>query len=128
MFLGQYTPLFDTAISPWTTLGPLSLVISISLAVEGFSDYKRHQNDHATNHAPVTILQRTDQTEPDAERDQAVNRGNDILVPPALHAAVPESPTKGPNVERVGFFSIHRKDVRQGHFVLVKNREMVPGR
>ena len=66
MFLGQYTPLFDTAISPWTTLGPLSLVISISLTVEAFSDYKRHQNDHATNQAPVTIMTRKEDAEENA--------------------------------------------------------------
>lgn len=128
MFLGQYTPLFDTAISPWTTLGPLSVVISISLAVEAFSDYKRHQNDHATNEAPVTLLLRSD-GEQHQERDATVNRGKDITVSGGDTRAI-EQPRGKAGVaqqEVVGYCTTKRKEIRQGHFVLVKNREMVPG-
>lgn len=109
MFVGHYTTLFDTAISPWTTLGPLALVISISLVVEAVSDYKRHVNDHETNNAECTILDRAEQIE---RYDTAVCRGQPVTVM---------------DRHSVGFSVISRKDIRQGHFVLVKNREMVPG-
>ena len=39
MFLGTYTDLFYSSVSPWTTLGPLALVVSISLTQEGVADY-----------------------------------------------------------------------------------------
>jgi hypothetical protein len=118
MFVGQYTTLFDTAISPWTTLGPLAMVIAISLAVEALSDYKRHVNDHETNNADCTILARAanegDTNTPAIQRyDPAVCSGKRVVVTDSGRA--------------VGFSVVARKDIRQGHFVLVKNREMVPG-
>ena len=91
MFIGQYTTWFDTAISPWTTLGPLAVVISVSLLVEGFSDYKRHQNDHETNNAKCVILRRADELEAEKadskkkqpypiERDEHICKGKDVAV------------------------------------------------
>jgi hypothetical protein len=83
MFVGQYTDWFDTAISPWTTLGPLAVVIMVSLLVEGSSDYKRHQNDHETNNAGCVILCRSDELDADpaiGERDETICRGKDVLV------------------------------------------------
>ena len=55
MAVGAYTPAFESAISPWTTFGPLAFVISISLLVEGSADYKRHLNDAETNNASCVI-------------------------------------------------------------------------
>ncbi|EEC45989.1 P4, P type ATPase, partial [Phaeodactylum tricornutum CCAP 1055/1] len=82
MALGEYTDAFETAISPWTTLGPLAFVISISLLVEGSADYKRHKNDGDTNNAPSEV--------------------------------------------KIAFQKVRRMDIRQGQFVLLKNRNMVP--
>jgi hypothetical protein len=115
MFVGQYTTLFDTAISPWTTLGPLAMVISISLTVEAISDYKRHMNDHETNNADCTILDRASEgdTVTIHRFDASVCNGKPVVVTDAGRA--------------VGFSVVARKDIRQGHLVLVKNREMVPG-
>jgi len=43
MLLGYYTTIFESAISPWTTLGPLAFVVSISLCSEGAQDIKVRQ-------------------------------------------------------------------------------------
>ena len=43
MGLGFYTNLFVSAISPWTTIGPLTLVVAVSLAAEGRADLGRHR-------------------------------------------------------------------------------------
>ena len=48
MFIGYYSPLFYSAISPWTTLGPLAFVVLVSLAQEAYTDARRHRSDKAT--------------------------------------------------------------------------------
>mmetsp|Transcript_15351 Transcript_15351/g.38040 ORF Transcript_15351/g.38040 Transcript_15351/m.38040 type:complete len:1784 (+) Transcript_15351:307-5658(+) len=147
MAIGYYTDLYESAISPWTTLGPLAFVISVSLLVEGIADRKRHRSDKLTNNAPCVILRRSDEIDHDehAERETSILNGKDIIVnlskmyfmtstnktptTPQGHqqqssasaAAAPSS-----NLVRVGFQSIKRMDIRQGHVVLIRNREMVP--
>jgi magnesium-transporting ATPase (P-type) len=150
MFLGTYTHLFDSAISPWTTLGPLAVVISISLLVEGYSDFKRHLNDVETNNAPCVVLRRVDEFE-DAtsdvvkrrsalERDMTIGNGLDVVV--NVNKAYYDSNASSvrglrqrsntdPNdpaaeIVHIAFQKVPRQAVRQGQFVLVKNREMVP--
>jgi magnesium-transporting ATPase (P-type) len=124
-------------------VGPLILVISVSLLVEGFSDYKRHLSDHATNNADCVILRRTDEllAEGDAKRDESICKGKDVIVDMKKayffdstlnkSASIPTRADQGTdanqsNLVRVAYQKIRRMDIRQGHFVLVKNREMVP--
>ena len=203
MAIGYYTPAFESAISPFTTLGPLALVISFSLLVEGLADLKRHKNDAETNNAPCVILKRTDEFELEkqrvessrksifkcrkegsktdtfaegaVERDPKICGGRDVLVnidkafyaeasTPAHKATTaaavaaefeaemnkrkssgntevdsaasekketPVTPTTKQsghedNMVKVSFQRVRRMDIHQGHFVLVKNREMVP--
>ena len=133
MAIGTYTQAFESAISPWTTLGPLAFVISISLLVEGNADYKRHKNDADTNNAPCVVLRRAEEMEAEegAERDPTIIKGKDVVV--NINKAYymlsgpdkSEKETTAVNI-KVGFQKMRRKDIRQGHFVLVKNREMVP--
>eukprot|EP00536_Pseudo-nitzschia_multiseries_P010237 jgi/Psemu1/242785/estExt_Genewise1.C_3060002 len=82
MCLGKYTGYFATAMSPWTTIGPLAIVISVSLAVEGYSDIKRHRSDEALNSKPRLV--------------------------------------------QVAFQKIKRMNIRQGHIILIRNREAIP--
>ena len=140
MGIGYYFPdLYASAISPWTTLGPLAFVISVSLLVEGNADYKRHVNDGETNNAPCVIVRRSDEIEADeAERDEKCMRGRDVVVNinkafyDISHGASshgqPSNSANAPNATnvKVGFQKVRRMDIRQGHFVMVKNREMVP--
>ena len=146
MFLGTYTNLFESAISPWTTLGPLAFVISVSLLVEGFSDYKRHLNDADMNNAKCVVLRRADKEDVKAgggekiERDSTVLHGRDVVVNinkayyntastsvrGSRQRAVTDPKDPGAKMVRVAFEKVKRKDIRQGQFVLVKNREMVP--
>ena len=131
--------LFFVRTTTTTTTGPLVLVISVSLLVEGFSDYKRHLNDHETNNAPCVILRRSDELEADtdATRDMNIYKGKDVVVDMNKSYAVeadldqtvtlqPANPTDPSSIVRVAFQKVRRKEIRQGHFVLVKNREMVP--
>jgi magnesium-transporting ATPase (P-type) len=136
MAVGYYSELFESAISPWTTLGPLAIVISFSLLVEGTGDSKRHRSDEETNHAPCVILRRADEldADEDAERDKAVMNGKDVLV--NLSKAYfqtsnnqhPETPVNKTSPDMVGvtFQKVRRMDIRQGHLVLIKNRDMIP--
>jgi magnesium-transporting ATPase (P-type) len=136
MAVGTYTDLFQSAISPWTTLGPLAFVISVSLLVEGIADSKRHRSDNETNNAPCVVLRRADEIDADEhiERDTSINRGKDVVVnisTPYFQTSnnrAPETPVSKTKTDavRVGFQKIRRMDIRQGHFVFVKNREMVP--
>lgn len=147
MFLGTYTQLFQSAISPWTTLGPLAFVVTISMVVEGSSDYKRHLNDAEVNNTSVVVLTRTDLLDENPERDPHVCGGRDVMVninkayyaeatTRDYHASSvqgnraralssdPDDPSH--SLVNVAFEKVKRKDIRQGQFVLVKNREMVP--
>ncbi|KAL7575732.1 hypothetical protein ACA910_003065 [Epithemia clementina (nom. ined.)] len=138
MAIGYYNPnLYESAISPWTTLGPLAVVIAFSLLVEGNADYKRHVNDRETNEAPCVILTRTDELDEETcERDTDTLKGRDVKVNinKAFYDTVNSSvqsdnqstaPATPVNVH-IAFQKVRRADIRQGHFVLIKNREMVP--
>lgn len=138
MATGYYSEnLFQSAISPWTTLGPLAFVVSVSLLVEGAADRKRHRSDDLTNNAPCIILRRSDEIDQEegATRDKQVLKGKDVIV--SLAKSYVQTSKNGPqtpvasdsgNAQKVniGFQSIRRMDIRQGHLILVKNREMVP--
>lgn len=160
MFIGYATPWYDTAVSPWTTLLPLSVVISISLIVEGFSDYKRHLNDAEVNNAPCVVLNRADALPAfkpkhnnrsrnsaaaaaatnNPHRDMTIMNGRDVLV--NVNKAYYDSASTSvrgarqrintdPNdtqaeMVNVCYQKLKRRDIRQGMFVLVRNRDMVP--
>jgi phospholipid-transporting ATPase len=49
MMIGTYTTLFDSPITPWSTLATLVVVMAISMAKEALEDVKRHQADAKTN-------------------------------------------------------------------------------
>jgi magnesium-transporting ATPase (P-type) len=136
MAIGWYTDLYESAISPWTTLGPLSFVISVSLLVQGLADAKRHKSDNETNNFPCVILRRGDEIDGDdsAEREKSILGGKDVVVNLSKSYALtssnqgPPTPTESgkKHQAKIGFQKIKRMDIRQGHIVLVKNREMVP--
>lgn len=139
MFIGTYTPLFDSSVSPWTTLGPLAIVISISLAQEGAADLKRHRSDRETNNHPCVVLRRADEMGEGAERDKHIMNGNDVHVVLRngnLTRSRPQRKTmemaeheKFQDTEKfvnVAFQCVRRMEMRAGDIVLVKNREMVP--
>jgi magnesium-transporting ATPase (P-type) len=142
MAIGYYSQLYESAISPWTTLGPLAFVISVSLLVEGIADAKRHRSDDLTNNAPCVVLRRADEIDNDehAEREMSIMGGKDVIVnlskmyfmtstnktPTTPQSQAAPSSKSASNLVRVGFQRIKRMDIRQGHIILIKNREMVP--
>ena len=134
MAVGFYTTLFESAISPWTTLGPLAFVMSISLMQEGAADLGRHQSDSNTNNFPCVVLRRVADLEPTAQRETTVRNGRDVRVqlnknyysnrqtPRAGSVPAPD-PT---HTCDVAFERVKRMNIRQGHLVLVRNRDMIP--
>ena len=56
MMVGTYTDLYDSPLTPWTTLGPLSFVLAVSMFKEGMEDIKRHKSDAKINSTLVSIL------------------------------------------------------------------------
>jgi len=135
MALGWYTDQFESAVSPWTTFGPLIFVVSVSLLVEGAADRKRHRSDDLTNNFPCVILRRSEDidADEDSQRCPQVLGGKDVVV--GLAKSYAQTSKNGPqtpaataltNKVSVGFQTVRRMDIRQGHLILVKNREMVP--
>jgi magnesium-transporting ATPase (P-type) len=124
MFLGYYTPLFYSSVNPWTTLGPLALVISVSLAQEAYTDIKRHVSDKATNNHPCVVLRRADEIDTfngrtiskkkHRKRDPKVNNGKDLEAKVGI--------TRVP----IAFESVSRMNIFAGDIVFVRNREMIP--
>lgn len=57
MAVGTYTNLFQSPLLPFSTLGPLALVLSISLIKEAQEDIKRHRADAAVNARTAHILE-----------------------------------------------------------------------
>ncbi len=141
MFIGWNTPWFDSSVSPWTTLGPLAIVISISLAQEGAADMKRHKSDRDTNNFQCVVLRREEGLEEGARRDTTIMNGNSVVVGLrnevsfTLSAKKTNRKTIDLNDNRnsvpdelvsIAFACIRRMDINTGEIVLVKNREMVP--
>ena len=122
MFLGYYTPLFYSSVNPWTTLGPLALVISVSLAQEAYTDIRRHVSDNATNSHPCVVLRRAAEIDSNdrknkrkhRKRDPIVNRGEDVET------------RVGSTVVPIAFESVNRMNIFTGDIVFVRNREMIP--
>ena len=119
MFLGYYTPMFNSAVSPWTTLGPLALVVSVSLAQEGYTDLRRHRSDKLTNNHACIILSRADDLDESTgkggrRRDPRINNGNDLNIR-----------LNGEQIS-IAFESVARMNIHAGQIVFVRNREMIP--
>ena len=56
MMVGTYTNLYDSPLTPWTTLGPLSFVLMVSMAKEAFEDIKRHKCDWKINTTETEVM------------------------------------------------------------------------
>ena len=132
MAVGYYTTAFESAISPWTTLGPLAMVISISLLQEGLADLNRHKSDDVSNNSPCVILNRSDNiAHHGGTREKTLLKGKDIAVSldksydhPTIHGK--SDLTAPPHVCKIAFEHVKRMNIRQGHLVLIRNREMIP--
>jgi len=136
MLVGEYYPdLYNTSVNPWTTLGPLAFVVTISLLQEGMADLKRRTSDFDNNNHPCVVLRRDDDIGK-CNRIKNIYDGNDIIVklltqvkPSARRKSLDiASPSMADNVStaNIAFASTKRKDIRVGEIVLIRNREMVP--
>jgi magnesium-transporting ATPase (P-type) len=57
MVVGTYAPtVFESPLLPFSTIGPLLLVLSISMIKEGIEDLKRHRSDREINNRLVGVV------------------------------------------------------------------------
>lgn len=57
MVIGTFAPsVFQSPLQPYSTLGPLVLVLSITMVKEAVEDYKRHTSDGEVNNRTISIL------------------------------------------------------------------------
>jgi len=132
MFLGTYTELFVSSLSPWSTLGPLFLFMSISVIQEGMADLRRNQSDRERNNYPCVVLKRSEDLDSDNDREKSFMEGNDVdvrlltqLSPDSRRSRRRNQDTEH-NSAKIAFAKTKRKDIRVGDIVIVRNREMVP--
>lgn len=59
LLIGTYTDLYQSPLTPYTTLIPLCVVLAITMGKEGFEDIKRHTADLKTNNRPSRALSLT---------------------------------------------------------------------
>ena len=112
MLVGYYFPnVFESSVSPWTTLGPLAIVVGISLMQQGAGDLKRHSNDRVTNTSPCVIFQRTDPEELPEMRNANIFSGKPLEIDEGM---------------KVSCCNVPRMDIKAGNIVLVRNRDMIP--
>ncbi len=65
MFIGTYQPtVFDSPLSPWSTIGPLLIVLTVTLVKEGVEDWKRHKSDAEVNSRIAQVLSTSGRFEP----------------------------------------------------------------
>jgi len=64
MMIGTYVPsLFASPLTPFSTLGPLVLVLAITMVKEALEDWKRHKSDHEVNTRRASVLRRSGRVE-----------------------------------------------------------------
>jgi phospholipid-translocating P-type ATPase (flippase) len=56
MSVGAYTSLFSTPSSPFTTVGPLAVIVGITMGMEARDDLKRHRADAETSARPAQTV------------------------------------------------------------------------
>lgn len=58
--IGSYTKFYETAVQPYGILGPMFIVIFISMIKEGVEDYKRHRTDALISAKKTRIVNSSD--------------------------------------------------------------------
>jgi magnesium-transporting ATPase (P-type) len=57
MLIGTYaTYIFESPLTPWSTLGPLALVMGVTSVKEAFEDWQRHKSDRTVNTSKARVL------------------------------------------------------------------------
>jgi len=142
MWVGTRFPwLFSSAFHPVTTLGPIAFFISISLMSEAIADKKRHVSDYKTNNFRCIVVENsTANTTPVSDSmASSMNEKMGHARRKKLNSSIVADENSQNQISRedVDVFvdghntvaslnSIRKKDIRQGHLVVVRNREMIP--
>jgi magnesium-transporting ATPase (P-type) len=120
MLIGTFLPkIFNSPLSAYSTLGPLCLVLAITMAKEGAEDVKRHSSDKEVNNRRCTVVvDSAPLTDPHRlqQEQEAVARGR-------FHEA--RGNGAGP-VLPDGTREVLWKDLRVGMVIRVENKGEVP--
>ena len=137
MYVGTAFPnFFETAVTPWTTLGPLAVVISVSLAQEAAADLTRHKSDNKENSHPCVVLRNAEdldrsngKVKSKRLRDESIKKGKDVVVDLVDFSVAPNDNDIEEGKKKsvhIAFESVQRKNIFPGDLILVRNRDMVP--
>lgn len=146
MWVGTKFPeLYSSAFSPYTTWLPVAFFVSISIVMEGIADKKRHVGDYKSNTFRCIVVENKS-ADPKIVAESVVEHMNQSMVNlsaknrkdakvglkktqdgiPWGDVDVPPSPVWDDEETTVTFRPIPRKDIRQGHVIIIRNREMIP--
>ena len=116
---GYYSSVFPSAISPWTTLGPLAAVLGVSLLNEMRTDLNRHNNDKKINRSKV---RRVDFVQ-DGGNGNNHDHGNGLELPHLSPTSAEISRMYGPHIKTS---SIMCQDISPGSLIHIQNRNVIP--
>ena len=146
MWIGYtYPHLYSSAFSPYSTWLPVAFFVSISIVMEGLADKKRHVGDYKSNTFRC-ILVENKSADQKVVAESMVSQMNQSMVNlssknrkdaaaglknakngiPWDDVDIPPSSVWDDEETTAGFRPIPRKDIRQGHLIIIRNREMIP--
>ena len=115
MYVGWYYPdVFQSAITPWTTLGPLIIVVSFSLIQEGYTDFNRYLGDNETNRDCAMVLV-TEDIEPTKNFMHTPPKKSWPMLIPQLSLETASMGDGG----NITLQKVQRRDIRPGHLVYI---------
>mmetsp|Transcript_18717 Transcript_18717/g.24115 ORF Transcript_18717/g.24115 Transcript_18717/m.24115 type:complete len:1378 (+) Transcript_18717:63-4196(+) len=119
MLIGFYfEQVFQTPIQPWTTLGPLIVVLAISMLQEGYADYKRHVADDEVNNRLVRVT--------NLHQDQVTMAVSDQSEQLASSTQVPKNRRHSGVLSGFQGKSVKWKNLSCGNLVVLKNGDELP--
>ena len=129
MAVGWYSSAFPSAITPWTTLGPLALVVSVSLLNEFLTDLGRHNSDKRIN---LTKFRKVSFSS-SLSGEEGGSDVNDVGISASFDGtenAPPTSPTTSTLHQRFGPSTNTRpvlsQDITTGSLLYLSNRTVIP--
>ena len=129
MAVGWYSSAFPSAITPWTTLGPLALVVSVSLLNEFLTDRGRHNSDKRINLTKFRKVSFSSTLSDEEGRGDSSDEGlSDSLE--RTENTPPTSPTTSTLHQRFGPSTNTRpvlsQNITTGSLLYLSNRTVIP--
>ncbi|KAH7033641.1 phospholipid-translocating P-type ATPase [Microdochium trichocladiopsis] len=106
----------------WTTLGPLLLFVSVSIAKEGYDDYRRYELDKSENRSAAWVF------DPDRTVSKKIASKSKDAMKAAARRAQGHRPKQSRHVEEMEMGEVgHRSDVDDGVWAVVEWQDVRVG-